>query len=165
MAQKPAKEETSTNSVETLRPYERLVKELKGLAKINEDNGSGFEIAAQVIDKMMEAETLDDILAAGQDGPLKAQDILHKPFMLMSCEYRTSDEKFRDGTLGVYVILNIRDAVTMADMVVGCGAPNVVAACRAMEKRGILDEDQEKPILCLRSRPTANGELLFLSKP
>lgn len=169
-----AKQDTSGNNVaenapkngaevETLRPYERMVKQLQGIAKLESDNGSGFEIAANVVDKMLAAETLDDILAAGKDGPLKAEDMEHKPFLVRELSIHKAADAFADGGFGVYYVVACSDAVSLADKVFSVGATNVVAALFAMDQKGVFETD-ENPTLVIRSRPTPNGKLFYLER-
>lgn len=147
-----------------LRPWERLVKELTGIAENNAKNGT-FDIAASNIDKMMEADSLAEILAVSENGPKKTENLLNQPLRLEWVEYWPSAEKFKEGTLGVfaaihYTLPHLPEGVN--EEVFTVGSPNIVAAIRAMEVKGILDT---KPVLMLRSRATANGEMLFWAEP
>lgn len=146
-----------------LRPYERMVKQLQGIAKLESENGSGFEIAANVVDKMLSAESIDDILAAGQDGPLKAENMEHKPFLVRELSIHKSAEQFAEGGFGVYYVVTCNDAISLEEKVFSVGATNVVAALFAMDQKGVFESD-ENPMLVIRSRPTPGGKLFYLER-
>ena len=159
----PAKNEAENGGeIAELRPFERMVKRLQGIAKLEAENGAGFDIAANVVDKMLSADSIDDILAAGKDGPLKAEDMEHKPFVVKELTIFKSAEAFKEG-FGVYYVVKCQDAVTLADKVFSVGATNVVAALFAMDEKGVF-ESEDNPTLVIRSRPVPNGKLYYLER-
>lgn len=171
-----AKPDTSGNNaaenaaeVETLRPYERMVKQLKGIAKIEDENGRGFDIAANVVDKMLTIESddidalIDGVLSAGEDGPLKAEDMEHRPFIVREITWLKSAEQFEKGGFGTYAVIKAANPITMEDILFSVGATNVVAALFAFWQKGVF-ESEKNPALVIRSRPTPNGKLFYLAR-
>lgn len=155
--------------VETLRPYERMRKQLEGIAKIDADNGSGFDIAANVVDKMLTVDEtdidalIDGILDAGKDGPLKAEDMEHKPFLVKEITWLKSSEAFSAGGFGVYAVVKAIGAIKMEELLFSVGAVNVVSALFAMDQKNVFDGDKS-PTLVIRSRPVPNGKLFYLER-
>lgn len=178
-----AKPDTSTNSgaenapekgaksgeVDTLRPYERMVKQLQGIAKLEQENGSGFDIAANVVDKILTVESddmdalIDGVLSAGSDGPLKAEDMEHKPFIVRDITWLKAAEAFADGGFGTYAVVKAVNPITMEDILFSTGATNVVATLFAFWQKGVF-ESEKNPALVIRSRPTPNGKLFYLQR-
>lgn len=166
---KPDTRGEKASEVETLRPYERMVKQLQFIAKNEAENGSGFEIAANVVDKMLSVDSddidtlIDGIIGAGKDGPLKAEDMEHKPFLVREITWLKSAEAFKDGGYGVYAVVKAIGAVGMDELVFSVGATNVVAALFAMDQKAVFDGDKN-PTLVIRSRPVPNGKLYYLDR-
>lgn len=158
-------------AVESLRPYERMVKQLQGIAKLESENGSGFDIAANVIDKMLTVELdgenfdayIDGVLGAGADGPLKAEDMEHKPFQVREITWFKSSEQFSAGGFGTYAVVKATNPVTFDEIIFSVGATNVVGTLFAFDQRGVFESDKN-PILVIRSRPTPNGKLFYLAR-
>jgi hypothetical protein len=157
--------------VEALRPYERMVKQLQGIAKLEADSGAGFDIAANVIDKMLTVDLngedfdsfIDGVLEAGSDGPLKAEDMEHKPFQVREIQWFKSAEAFATGGFGTYAVVKATNPVTFEDLIFSVGATNVVGTLFAFDQRGVFESDKN-PLLVIRSRPTPNGRLFYLAR-
>lgn len=172
MAKRDTSDETvaeTGSEMESLRPYERMVKRLQGIAKMDAEGGSGFDIAANVIDKMLTVSEedndafIDAVLNAGSDGPLKAEDMEHKPFQVREIQWFKSAEAFSAGGFGTYAVVKAMNPVTFDEIVFSIGATNVVGTLFAFDQRGIFESDKN-PILVIRSRPTPNGKLFFLQR-
>lgn len=154
-------------NVASLRPYERMVKQLQGIAKLEQENGSGFDIAANVVDKMLSVETddidalIDGVLSAGSDGPMKAEDMEHKPFIVRDVTWLKSAEAFEKGGFGTYAVVKAANPITMEDIIFSVGATNVVTALFTFWQKGVF-ESEKNPALVIRSRPTPNGKLFYL---
>lgn len=154
-----------------LRPYERMVKQLQGIAEIEAANGAGFDIAANVIDKMLTVELEDDnfdayidgVLGVGEDGPLKAEDMEHKPFQVREITWFKSAEAFAGGGFGTYAVVKATNPVTFDELVFSVGATNVVGTLFAFDQRGVFESDKN-PLLVIRSRPTPNGKMYYLAR-
>lgn len=167
-AEKAAENGPENTSVESLRPYQRMAKQIQGIAKLESENGAGFEIAANVVDKMLSVDSddvdalIDGILSAGADGPMKAEDMEHKPFIIREIQWMKSAEQYKEG-FGVYAVVKAMGAIKMEDIMFTVGATNVVAALFAMDQKGVFESDNN-PTLVIRSRPTPNGKLYYLER-
>lgn len=166
---KPARTDPKPGEVEQLRPYERMVKRLQGIAQMEADNGSGFDVAANVIDKMLTVEAddieayIDGVLAAGNEGPLKAEDMEHKPFIVREIQWFKSAEAFSGSGFSTYVVVKASDPITLKDILFSTGATNVVTTLYAFDQRGVFEGDHN-PALVIRSTPTPNGKLFRVAR-
>jgi hypothetical protein len=138
-----------------MRPWEALQSELQAVSASDADNS--FEIAAAVIDQIATATSPDQIFAANESGPADVADYLNRPLNVYDARYHPSAERFRDGSLGYYVVFNsLTDEGE--DVLLSCGASNVVASLWQLQKIGAFDPD--KPCrLVIRGRETARGTL------
>jgi hypothetical protein len=153
-----------SKAVESRRPYELLIAELKELASLGGSNGN-FDIASQVVDQIMAATTFDEIVEANASGPVgvKGSDYLGIPLSIYNVDYFKSDPKYSENSLGVFVVFDVfLDDGTMVKL--STGAPNIVSSFRVLQKKGLFSE--EKPLrLVIKKRDTGNGELFTIGKP
>src|SRR5262252_9564449 len=85
-----------------MRPWQELQRDLENLAALDSD--SSFEIAANVIDQIMAAGSAEEIFAANESGPADVANFLGEPIGILYVRFRKSAERYREGTLGYYVI-------------------------------------------------------------
>lgn len=144
-----------------LRPYQRMGKELAELAVL--DAPDSVDIAAQAIDQIAQAETLEDILAANESGLASAEDYIGVPLNITGLTWRPSDAKYQKGTLGsVYTVIDALldngEPITLST-----GAPNVVASLRQAQKLGLIRDDEPLRVQ-ITEKTTANGVLYRLGR-
>ena len=151
-------EKTQSAEVEEMRPHQQMMRELAGMAEL--EAGDSFDIAAQVIDSIAEAQTAEEIFAANESGPKSAEDYLGQRIGLLDVRYRKSAERFRQGTLGVFAVL---DAVDEGGekILISVGAPNVVASVRRLQRLGLIDPGTPFWVK-IKGRETENGTLYTL---
>ena len=115
------------------------------------------EMAAQAANKMLAADSLDAILAAGEKAGLGAKDIIGQALTIHSVDWAESSDRF-DAPFGVFAVVHSTDTQD-ADTVWTTGAGNLVSALRAMELGGHF------PVtLRVAKRTTGNGELFYFTK-
>jgi len=149
---------------EQLRPYQEMVKQLLDVAESDEE--AAFEIAAKVIDDIAVATTWEEVFAANEKGPKDAENILGQPIGVFDFRVWKSAEKFRKGTLGVYVVVDYIDAAGNTDML-SVGAANVVASLWRLKQLSPHPEsgegitgNKELPLWCMIvGRETLRGTL------
>jgi hypothetical protein len=144
------------------RPHERFVANLQARAQENGGKNRAFEVAASQMDKILSAETEEDIFNADEGGTISGQDFVNEPFEVRSYEISQSDSKY-DSDLGVYV--NIQ-AVALTDskyatageqIVINTGATLVITKLEALRARNLL------PVkVVIRATPARNGDVLKL---
>lgn len=141
------------------RPFQLTMEELHNRSEL--DKGSGIEIAANVADQILTAQSIEDVVNAPAQGPGNLDDLVGKPFYFTGyLRFLRSAEQFREGGVGVYVVFDILD-MNSTKSVVSTGAVNVVFQLRQFERLGYFaDEDWiSDKVFTIRSRPTANGTL------
>lgn len=152
-----------TAEVEQLRPYQLALKEIAGRATM--DAVDPFAVAADVGDKIMQAETIDDILAIPESGPGSLEELTGKMFRFIggSLRWARSAERYREGGTGVYAFFRCIDN-KKNEYSITTGATNVVFQLRALEKKGVFDGegviyDFDFTVKC---REVSNGSLYWL---
>jgi len=152
-------------AVEKRRPYETAILELHARAKMEADSGFGAEVATSVADRIMEAETIEAVLAIPEQGPGNLDDMVGKAFRFIGGQlhWAISAEQFREGGTGVYAVFKVLDMNDMERMV-STGAVNVVFQLRRLEKLGLFDNDGEisKQYFTVKARPVPSGTLYWL---
>lgn len=152
----PAKTSTS-GQVTQLSPFERFKQQIQGEAELTKEFASD-NIAADVIGRILEAETLDDAFKAQESGLQNGKDFVDVELIVNDFEVRPSDSKYSEhSALGVYVKVIGARLDNGETVQFFTGAPNVVALLWKARYSDAL------PLDCvIKSKETANGELLTL---
>lgn len=148
-----------STEVETRRPFEIAIAEMRNRADL--EGTDSFTIASNVADKIMTAETVEDVIAAANQGPGDMDALVGKAFKFTGyLRFQHSAEQFRAGGTGEYAIFDIVD-LNGSRRTYTTGATNVVFELKRLEHLGYFaDEDWvSQPNFTVRSRPTANGTL------
>lgn len=155
----------TVSTTDDLRPYMKLRDDILAIAKLDADQGAGFDVASRVIDEITKAETMEDIFAANEQGPIKAEDLVNIPLSPFDISWHKSAEKFATGGLGVYGVLSAYKD-DGEEIVVSCGAPNLVASWRMMQLGGFINaDDPQKGRHKITATDTPNGTLLRVGRP
>lgn len=141
-----------------LRPYQKLQNELAQRVTLDSAGGSGFDIAASVIDGIMTAETIEDVFALNSSGPTDIEDYLNVPLNFTQVTFFKSNERY--GGLGFYVVIDAYTD-TAEEIKISTGAPNVVASMRKFETLGVFNPGPFRAKIA--SRDTANGSLYYMA--
>src|SRR5581483_11392521 len=102
--------QTKEGNALEIRPYERFVKSLQERAAEN-GNSRSFEVGANQMDKILKAETEDEIWDADEGGVVAAKDFKDIEIEIRDYTLAPSSDQF-ESDLGVYV--NI-DAVVLQE--------------------------------------------------
>lgn len=130
-----------------------------------------FDVAAGQLDRLLTAESVDDILDADEQGTLQLRDMVGVQLRIPNPGFpgcvRKSSEKY-SATLGVYIqfpatVLAVPDKYLAAqvgdDVLVSTGAPLVIGKLRSMEANGYLPFD-----FLVTGVEAANGTVLKLRR-
>lgn len=152
----PAKATTS-GQVSRLSPFELFKQQIQGEAELTKDFASD-NIAADVIGRILESETLDDAFNAQDSGLQNGKDFVDVEIIVNDFEVRPSDSKYSEhSALGVYIKVIGARMDNGETIQFFTGAPNVVALLWKARYTDSL------PLDCvIKSKETANGELLTL---
>lgn len=147
----------SNSTVEKARPFQQFKQELSMLAEAAVADMDGKAVTMNVVEAMIEADSLEAAIAVQDQGVPNGKDMVNVEQEIREFSFVESDDKY-DSPLGVYV--RIENAVrldTGEPCVWATGASNVVTLLRKAQRTGRL------PLQCvLRSRETKNGDLLTL---
>lgn len=151
----PAANGNGDGEIVTVRPYEKLTAFLARRAEVDGE-GRGFEIASKQIDKILTAETDEEIWDADAAGTVNGQDMMDVEMQVRGVKYAPSSDEY-DAPLGVYAIIDAIRMDTGEEAVVSTGAPLVITKLRAFEARGKF------PLGCvIKGTKAAKGTVLKL---
>jgi hypothetical protein len=126
--------------VATVRPHEVLKERMRLNATVADVNDStvGREISDNIVDRIVEAETVDDIFKAQESALEKLKDneyLLGRPLTLLEFRIVKSDEQYvsEDGYEHFAIIESVEDNGTLH--MIGCGAPQVLATLDALDRK------------------------------
>jgi hypothetical protein len=157
LAREAEERDLTPEQVEELRPFARLIHYLRGIAVVDEE--AAFEIAAKVIDEIALADSIEAVFAANEKGPSGAEEYMEQPIGVFGAKFWRSAEKFRKGTLGYYVAMDIVDAAGNVGMIT-VGASNVVASVGRFMQLGAITGEQEGALwMRIHGRDTPSGTL------
>lgn len=153
----PAKAANS-GQIQQVSPFERFVMAIRTEAEMVDQIDEGSNIAADVIGRILEAESLDEAFKAQDAGLQNGKDFVDVEIVVHDFLVKTSETKYvKDGSLGVYVRVSGARLDTGESFQFFTGAPNVVALLWKAR------QDERLPLECkIQSKETANGELLTL---
>lgn len=145
--------------LETRRPFQTALLEIKGRAAM--DQANGFEIAANVADTIASATSLQEVMDAAKQGPEGVENLEGKAFRFIgsSLRWAESAEQYKEGGAGFYAIFKCID-LNDVEHTVSTGATNVIFQLRQMERLGVFDgEEPSEQHFTIVSRPTKGGTL------
>lgn len=146
-----------------LRPYEKTLRELHGVTQ--PENSNSFEVAASVADKILTAETIDDVIAAVEQGPGNLEDLVGKAFQFIggTLSWHRSAEQYKEGGTNFYAVFRVR-MLDGEEQMVSTGAVNVVFQLRKFEDLGIFDNPGQltEKHFTIKSKATGNGTLFSI---
>lgn len=139
-------------------PFEKFVSAIRLEAEMADQIDEGTNIAADVVSRILEAESLDEAFAAQDAGLKNGKDFVDVEIVVQDFLVRTSETKYnKEGSLGVYVRVSGARLDNGESFQFFTGAPNVVALLWKARN------DNHLPLECrIQSKETANGELLTL---
>lgn len=146
-----------TGQVQQNTPLQRFVEQVRQEAELTKTITSG-DVASRVTANMVEAETLEDAIAAQDSGMASGKDLIDVEMQVNDFDTLPSSEQFKENSpLGVYLLVHAVKLEDGAELEFATGAPNVVTL---LHKARQLDR---LPLDCvIKAKPTANGELLTL---
>lgn len=134
------------------------VLELEADVTEEDSRSRNLEISGSIVDKMLEAETLEDAIAASENGAASGKDMVDVELSVTDFNVKKSDGKYQASTpLGYFLEIDATRLDTGEQVAFSTGAPNVVTLlwkARQLERL---------PLECvIRGKDTANGTLLTL---
>lgn len=154
----------TTGSVTALKPFDRYKRELRAMAELNETMDEGDEageISAEIIGKMLEADSLESAIAVQDEGPESGKNLVGVEHTVLSIEVVKSKRKSATG-LGVYLRVKAIRIETGEELNYGVGAPNAVTVLILAMRQDRLPLDI---VYYMRSTNSDNDVLLVKLVP
>jgi hypothetical protein len=153
----PAARPGTDNAISQPKPLDRFIMALDGLAELARTEVSGKEIAAQVAERMLTADTFEEALAAQDAGLASGRDLVGREILITDFDVFKSDPKYAEHTLGYYYRVEAVSIETGEELVFATGATNILTLLYVARIKGKL------PWECvITSKDTENGALLTL---
>lgn len=146
---------TQTGTAITPKPHERFIRSLNLRAE-REGATLGRDVSLSQIDKILAAETAEDIWEADEGGTISGQDAIDMEIEIMSFTVAPSAEEY-DATLGVFINIKARKMEDDEEIVINTGADKIIAKLAAFESKGLLPVEG-----VIRGVKTRNGTMLTL---
>lgn len=133
------------------------------------DEGGVSTATLAIMERILAADSEEDIFAAANAGTTSGKDFVGRPFQLLdeNIEWKASAAQFREqGGFPFYAICRAVDIQTGAELVLGCGGFSFMATLWTLHDRGIItryDKDGGMGLI-LKEKPAANGSVLLLEK-
>lgn len=147
--------ETRDNFTPTIKPHERFLASLKRRAEV-EGARLGQDVSQSQMDKILTAETEQEIWDADEGGTFSGQDMEDVELEIQSFTVAPSSEQY-DASLGVYINIKATRLDTGEEVIINTGADKIITKLAVFEAKGML------PILAvIKGIPTPNGKMLKL---
>ena len=147
--------EPRTGTVVSPRPHDQFKDYLARVAESTTGTRS-LEVAQNQMDKILNADSAQDIWNADEGGTVNGQDMVDVELEIRGYQVAKSDEQY-DAALGVYALIDATRLDTGETVVINTGAPLIIAKLRMFEVKGLL------PILgVIRGTQAKNGTVLKL---
>ncbi len=121
-------------------------------------------IVLDIVNRINQAETIDDILDMSDLGGTNAESILGQSFTIQDIKWLESKAAYADsaGSTGFYVLMTLEMVGTGETVVLTCGATNVLAQLYSLVSKGL---DYSTSPMMFTTKDTANGfRVIWLSK-
>lgn len=145
-----------------MRPWQLAISQIKDEAT----EVDGFTVAQDVADKIMRAETIEDVLGVPENGPGDITDLVGRSFRFLGGpRYSVGAEKYKEGGTGFYVVFRVLFGDGF-DALVSTGATNIVFQLKRITQLGGFGSTEAEPsemVYTIKSRDTARGTLYWLS--
>jgi hypothetical protein len=155
--QTPAKVAQS-GQVQQVSKFQRFVEQVQGEADLTKTMHSSGDIAAEIAAKMIEADSLEEAIAAQDSGIPSGRDLVDVEMSVLDFDTLPADEQYKEGSpLGVYLDIKAVQLENGEELRFRTGATNIVTLLHKARQVDRL------PLDCvIRSKVTGGGELLTL---
>jgi hypothetical protein len=139
------------------RAHEQFV---EYLARRAEQDGStrSFDVAANQMDKLLTAETEQEIWDADEGGTFSAQDMTDIELRIRGYKVAVSSDEY-DSPLGHYILIDAVRLDTGDEVIVNTGAALIITKLRMLESRDLLPVEA-----VIRGTKAAKGTVLKLKQ-
>lgn len=137
------------------KPHERFIASLQRRADI-EGGQLGAQVSASQMDKILIAETADEVWDADEGGTFSGQDLVDVELRFLSLTIAPSSDEF-DASLGVYVNVKCMRLDSGEEIILNTGADKIITKLVRFESLGVLPVEG-----VIRAVKTPKGSMLKL---
>jgi hypothetical protein len=157
--------QTTDGSVVAIPAHQQWVNSLDTRARMVDNSSRGMEITANQVDKIMAAETEDDIWDADSSGAISGMDLQDVILEVHSYDVAKSTKVSDDGgesLVNHYFLIQATryDTKSPEDIVVNCGAPLVMAKLDAFRAKA-ADVTDMKLMCVIKGTSTQGGNTVL----
>jgi hypothetical protein len=151
-------------TVQQLRPFEKFTDHLRKEAAFNDEGNKDIVTATQV-DKILTAESIEDVWDADEGGLYALKDLVGMEFELRSSKTLPSKDPTKANLFQVWLLLELaaltesrKLGIPIGDVImVNTGVPQVIAKIKALQGLGVT------PIqFMVQGVPSSSGEMVRL---
>lgn len=139
------------------KPHERFIQSLTNRAE-REGATIGRDVSMSQIDKVLEADTEDEVWDADEGGTVSGQDMIDVELQFQSLTVAPSADEY-DATLGVFVNIKAVRLDNGDEVTVNTGADKIISKLVKFESMGLLPIEG-----VIRGVKTRNGNMLVLRR-
>jgi hypothetical protein len=139
------------------RAHEQFIEYLARRAEADGATRS-FDVAANQMDKLLNAETEQEIWDADEGGTFSGQDMIDIELLIRGYKVAVSSDEY-DSPLGVYILIDAVRLDTGDEIVVNTGSPLIITKLRKLESRELLPAEA-----VIRGYKAAKGTVLKLKQ-
>jgi hypothetical protein len=126
----------ASGAIQKAKPHERFIAYMQRRAE-SEGSQLGAEVSASQMDKILTAETEEEIWDADEGGTFSGQDMIDIELMIQSFTVAPSSDEF-EAALGVYANIKATRLDTGEEVIVNTGADKIITKLRMFEQKGLL---------------------------
>ena len=132
-----------------------------------DDDGGVFGVQDSIAEKILLAETEEEIFEAVNAGTLATKEFLDTPFLLQGFGVRGSNLRNEQGEItgtGFYLLLKVKDLEENVERVLNSGAQSLMATVWRLSELGILSDTKKYPDgypMILSGKPSAGGTVII----
>lgn len=158
-----------TDTVATTDPHPFLTRMTQTIgAQVSNDEmlgGSGSDFVMDLMDRILTADSFEEIFELQETGLLSGKDFTNRPFTVMNREAitfrRAGQANVDQGGYPFYAVIEAEE-LTGDRVTFGCGGKTFMATLFALIERGYFDDQPEGRTLMLVATAAANGSYLTL---
>lgn len=142
-----------------------MVRALVSQASFDETSGGTDEFVMDIMERILSAETEDEIFEAQEAGGIAGKDVAGRPFRvrLEDITWRRSNvANIDNGGLPIYALMKVIMLDTGEELVINCGGKTFVPVLFALINRNAFDKYPDGRPFVIRATPTAAGQRLSL---
>jgi hypothetical protein len=154
----------SSGDVMQLRPWEKFTDHLQREAQAN-DKGNKDVVTTNQVDKVLSAETIEDVWDADEGGMYALKDLVGMELSVISAKTLPSKDETKRNIFGVWLLMecsalteNKRLGIPIGEVImINTGVPTVIAKIKALQGKGV------DPIeFMVQGIPSGGGEMVRL---